>query len=348
MFSPDKSNFKRYLLEFYTQIDEGKKLSDQAAVQLDSARIQNIVYLGMGGSAIAGDLIRDTLYQELKTPVTVSRSYHAPAYTGKNSLVIACSYSGNTEETLSAVRSALDSGAQFIVLTSGGALKDLADQNNWPVIALPRGYPPRMALGFMFFSLYHTLGGNGLLNNYQSDLSELSHFIQEEIFKHDTLKHNGHILAMELAKTLHHHIPVLYSTAPFLQTISRRWQNQLHENGKILAFRNVLPEMNHNEIVGWEMELPCIENLMAVFLENENPMPRIKERIGHTIELIKKSGVGLVEVYSSGSTVFEKVFSLIVLGDWVSYYLALLNKKDPMQIANIDYLKQQLAQTNSN
>jgi len=345
MFSPDKSNFKKYLLSFHKQIDEGRSLSEKARVQLETSRIRHIIYLGMGGSAIAGDLLRDTLYEDLTVPVHVSRSYQAPGYCGAHSLVIACSYSGNTEETLSAVQSAMDTDAQIMVVSSGGTLTELAGKHNWPVITLPENYPPRMALGFMFFSLYHTLGQNGLLMHYNEDLSGLTHFIQEEIFKHDSQKHDGHILALELAKTLHHHIPVLYSTAPFLQTISRRWQNQLHENGKVLAFRNVLPEMNHNEIVGWEMELPCIENLMAVFLENENPMPRIKERIGHTIDLVKKSGVGLIEVYSSGETVFEKVFSLIVLGDWVSYYLALLNKKDPMKIANIDYLKQQLAQT---
>ncbi len=346
MYSPDKSNFKKYLTDFYTQIDAGKKLSDSAGVSLNTENIQNIVYLGMGGSAIAGDLLKDTLFKQLHVPMTVHRTYHAPAFANGNSLVVACSYSGNTEEVLSAVDDVTGNGAQVLVISSGGTLSKRAAENGWPLITLPAGYPPRMALGFMFFSLYHTLGRNNLIDDYQEDLSSLGTFVKDETGKHDATRHDGHILALELAKTLHHHIPVLYSSSPFLQTISRRWQNQLHENGKVLAFRNVLPEMNHNEIVGWEMELPCMDNLMAVFLENENPMPRIKMRITHTIEVIKKSGVKLIEVYSSGETVFEKVFSLIVLGDWVSYYLALLNKKDPMHIANIDYLKQQLAQAN--
>ncbi len=346
MYTPDKSNFRKYLTGFHSQIDAGKKLSDEAAISIDTSKVHNIVYFGMGGSAIAGDLLKDTLFRQLSVPISIHRTYHAPAFTNENSLVIACSYSGNTEEVLSAMADIKDCGAQVIVVSSGGELTKAAVEQKNPVIALPAGYPPRMALGFMFFSLYHTLGRNGLVKDYREDLSALSLFVKEEIAKHDATRHSGHILAFELAKTIHHHIPVLYSSSPFLQTISRRWQNQLHENGKILAFRNVLPEMNHNEIVGWEMKLPCMENLMAVFLENENPMPRIKMRITHTIEVIKKSGVPLIEVYSSGESVFEKVFSLIVLGDWVSYYLALLNKKDPMHIANIDYLKQQLAQAN--
>ena len=152
-------------------------------------------------------------------------------------------------------------------------------------------------------------------------------------------------MAQELAKEIHNKIPVIYSSAPHLSVVSRRWQNQMHENSKSLAFCNVLPEMNHNEIVGWEMDPRVSKAMIAIFLENQTVNPRIKERIELSKSIIKKKDIEVVDIYSSGSTILEKVFSLIILGDWVSYYLALLNEKDPIDIHNIDFLKQALAKT---
>ena len=345
MFSHDKSGFKQLLLDFYAQLDIAEEIVQAANIHLDNKRITNILFLGMGASAIPGDLLNDVLFTELKVPLSVFRGYSVPAFCNQNSLIIASSYSGNTEETISAVLSAKDTGAQFIILASGGKLAELANKNNWPLLKIPAGYPPRQALGFKFFTLYHILGQAGLSKNYQKDTTDLKHFIQNEIAKHDSYKHDGHILAQELAKTIHLKIPVIYSSAPHLNTVSKRWQNQLHENSKSLAFCNVLPEMNHNEIVGWEMESELRSSLVAVFLENESVHPRIKERIELSKSIIKEHGAEVVDIYSSGESNMEKVFSLIILGDWVSYYLALLNRKDPHIIKNIDFLKQELAKT---
>jgi len=345
MFSMDKTGFKNLLLNFHEQVDAAPKLVNDAKLQIEAERIRQVVYIGMGGSAITGDLLNDVLFSQLNIPISVVRGYATPGYCSENTLVIACSYSGNTEETLSAVQSVANSGAQFLCVTSGGELSDRAEKNNWGLIRLPDGYPPRMALGFMFFTLYHALGQAGLFSGYQADLSMLSRFFQEEIKKHDLERHNGHILAMELAKTIQHSIPVIYSSAPFLATVSLRWQNQMHENAKSLAFRNVLPEMNHNEIVGWEMESDVRTALVAIFLENETPHPRIKQRIDLSKKLIKSGGNKVVDIYSHGTDTLEKVFSLIILGDWVSYYLAAFYKKDPIAIENINYLKEELAKT---
>ncbi len=345
MFSMDKTGFKKLLLNFHEQVDAAPKLVDAAKLQIDAARIRQVVYIGMGGSAITGDLLNDALFAQLKVPVSVVRGYTTPGYCSENTLVVACSYSGNTEETLSALQSVAGSGAQFICVTSGGKITKLARKNNWGLITLPDGYPPRMALGFMFFTLYHALGRADLFSGYQSDLSQLSRFLKEEIHKHDLDAHNGHILAMELAKTIQHSIPVIYSSAPFLATVSLRWQNQMHENAKSLAFRNVLPEMNHNEIVGWEMDSDVRSALVAIFLENETPHPRIKQRIELSKKLIKSGGNKVVDIYSHGTDTLEKIFSLIILGDWVSYYLAAFYKKDPIAIENINYLKEELAKT---
>jgi len=345
MFSHDKSGFKQLLLDFYKQIDIADEIVKSAQINLKTSDIQNILYFGMGGSAISGDLLSDVLIKDLNVPVKVVRGYISPKFCSKNTLVIVSSYSGNTEETISAAKMAADSGAQFLAVTSGGEIADMAEKNSWNIVKLPAGFPPRQALGFNFFALYHVLGQTKLAENYNADLNHLKRFVRNEIAKHDTLKHGGHVLAQELAKTIQHKIPVIYSTAPFLKTVSRRWQNQLHENSKSLAFSNVIPEMNHNEVVGWEMESDLKKSIIAVFLENESVHPRIKERIELSKTIIKESGAEVVDVYASGENIMEKVFSLIILGDWVSYYLAMFHKKDPHTIKNIDFLKSELSKT---
>lgn len=346
MFSHDKTGFKQLLLDFPTQLDMAEDILDKANVKIDASKINNILYLGMGGSAIAGDLLKDILIDEIKVPISVVRGYKAPHFCNKNTLVIVSSYSGNTEETFSAASEAKGSGAQFLAISSGGKIGELAKENSWNMVTLPGGFPPRQSLGITFFALYKQLGNLGILENYVTDFSKLKSFVQDEITKHDYQKHGAHILAQELAKTIHNRIPVIYSTAPFLKSVSTRWQNQLQENSKNLAFKNVIPEMNHNEIVGWEMDTPLKESLVAIFLENENVNPRIKQRIELSKKIIKKSGSDVVDIYASGSCALERVLSLIILGDWVSYYLAKFNKVDPIEIKNIDYLKTELAKTN--
>ncbi len=343
MYSVDKTGYKKVLLHFHEQVEQSSALLSKSNISLDSARIKNILYFGMGGSGIVGDLIHDVLFDELTVPFQVVRSYLAPAFCSKETLVIVSSYSGNTEETLSALEGVKESGAQIVALTSGGKLAELAKANNWGLIELPTGFMPRQALGVMFFPLYRLLGESGLSKNYEADLNSFIKFIKNLAKQNDYPSKTGHVFSMDLARTIQNKIPVIYSTAPYLKTISTRWQNQMHENGKSLAFRNVLPEMNHNEIVGWEMDAEQLKNLIVIFLENEDPHPRIRQRIALSKKIIKNRGVQVVDIYSKGSTVLEKVFSLLLMGDWVSYYLALAYKKDPADIKNIDFLKEEMA-----
>ena len=343
MYSVDKSGFKKILLNFYKQIQDSEQLYKKGDIHLDYEQINNILYIGMGGSAIAGDLLHDVLFDQLSVPLSVIRGYSSPHYCNKNTLVIASSYSGNTEETLSALKEASKTEAQIVTITSGGELKKLSEKNGWSHISIPEGYPPRQALGYLFFPLYHLLGNLNLIKEYNPNLKKLAAFAKEAAQRNDYPKYDGRVFSKDLARTIHNHIPLFYSTAPYLCTVSRRWQNQMQENGKSIAFSNVLPELNHNEIVGWEQDTPALENFIVVFLENEKPHPRIKKRIKLSQKIIKKHGVKVVDIYSAGDTVLEKVFSLIICGDWVSYYLALDYKKDPLEIKNIDYLKKEMA-----
>lgn len=343
MYSVDKSNFKKFLLDFHKQIEASNDIVDQAVIKIKAEKVQRILYFGMGGSAITGNLLYDTLFDELKAPIDIVRGYSCPSYCNDKTLVIASSYSGNTEETLSAIKGVEKTGAMVLAITSGGKLKKLAESKKWNLINIPDGLPPREALGYSFFPLYHTLGRVGLLNNYKSNTKKLAAFVHDIAVRNDHKSSGGHVFSEELAKTLKGKIPVIYSTAPYLNTISRRWQNQFHENSKSMAFANVVPEMNHNEIVGWEQDTDIVKNMVVIFLENENPHPRIQKRIELTKKIIKKKGAQVVELYTQGKTRLEKIFSLIVLGDWVSYYLAIYYKKDPIAIKNIDYLKDELA-----
>lgn len=343
MYSVDKSNFKSMLINFDKQIQESSEIVKNSSLNFEPSKITNILYLGMGGSAIAGNLLYDTLFDHLKVPLDVVRGYLAPAYCNEHTLVIVSSYSGNTEETLSAAEKARAGKAQFLAITSGGKLKEMAEANQWSLILIPEGFPPRQALGYIYFTLYHALGTAGLFTDYKRNLTPLVHFIQKLTVRCDQQQSDCNILSRELAKTLHGKISLIYSSAPYLQTVARRWQNQFHENSKSMAFANVLPEMNHNEIVGFEQDSTAFSHFVAIFLRDKDAHPRIEKRIELTQIIIKKHGIEIVDIYTEGHTILEKVFSLILKGDWVSYYLALSHQKDPVKIKNIDFLKSELA-----
>jgi len=343
MYSVDKSDIKSILMDFHKQIRESRKLFEKADVKLNSKRIRNIVYFGMGGSAIAGDFLFDVFFDELNVPINVIRSYFAPSYCDEHTLIIVSSYSGNTEETVSAVNNALDKGAQVAAVTSGGEIAEMAAENKWNLISIPDGLPPRQALGYLFFTLYHLLGTFGLIKKYKKDLGNLARFVQNIAQHNEYPSKFGKVFSKNLAQSIKNKIPVFYSTTPYLSSAARRWKNQIQENSKSPAFANVLPEMNHNEIVGWEIDDIDVKKFIVIFLENEHAHPRIKRRIELSKKIIKKRGVQVVDIYSSGTTALEKVFSVVVLGDWVSYYLALAYKKDPAEIKNIDFLKEEMA-----
>ncbi len=343
MFTVDKSGYKEILLNFYKQIEESKSIFEKAEISLEKDRIDNILYLGIGASGLAGDLLHDVLFDQLKKPMDVVRSYFSPKFCNERTLVIASSYSGNTEETLSAAQMALKSGAQVVCVTSGGALKTFAEENKLPVLELPAQFTSRQAFGYLFFPVYHLFGALGLIEDYDSELKDLIHFVKEIGRRNDYPNVNGYVLSRELANTIQNKIPIIYSTAPYLKSVSLSWKNEIQQKAKALAFYNVIPEMNHNEIIGWEWDSPLLKNFIVIFLENKDVHPRILKRIELTKKIIKGKGVEVVDIYADGKTVMEKVFCLILLGDWTSYYLALNYKKDPSEIQHVDFLKEEMA-----
>ncbi len=341
MYSVDKENFKRYLIDFSKQIAESQEIFLKNEIQLNRA-LRNIIYLGMGGSAIAGDLIKEVLFDDLMLPLQIIRGYELPGYCSEKSLIIASSYSGNTEETLAAVKSAKKTGAQIVAITSGGELLKLAKRNKWPVLKVPEGIPPRQAFGYLFFLAYQIVLKTLKKKMSTEEIEYLTQFSESMIQISDEQSVEGKAFTKDIALRIKNKIPIIYSSAPYLATVATRWKNQFQENSKSMAFNNVIPEMNHNEIVGWEMGSLPKKNYIVLFLEYDKTPPRIQKRIQLTKSIIQDRGTEVIEIYAEGKNLLANVISLIIKGDWISYYLALFYEKNPASIVNIDYLKSEL------
>ncbi len=342
MYSVDRENFKRYLINFPKQIAQSQKIFNKNMSRLANTSISNVIYLGMGGSAIVGDILSEVLFDDLIFPIQVNRGYQIPGYCSKSSLVIASSYSGDTEETLHALSIAEKRGAKIVAITSGGQLLKLAGRKKWPVYRIPGGYPPRQAFGYLFFLAYQVVLKFMGIQTSSEEFTSLVQLAESIVHRSDEEYVDGKVFTKDLAIRIKNKIPIIYSTAPYLATIATRWKNQFQENSKSMAFSNVLPEMNHNEIVGWEMDNKLLKEYLVLFLENTNPDSRINARVQLTKNIIRDNGTEVIEIYTEGDTLLQQAISLIIISDWVSYYLALLYEKDPASIVNIDYLKGEL------
>ena len=210
------------------------------------------------------------------------------------------------------------------------------------MIKIPAGLPPRQAFGYAFIPLLYLLRelcGHPVQPEEIKDLHSLAKVM---LRRQDASKSEGKTLCREMAVRIHKKIPLVYGTSPALASVAVRWKNQFQENAKSLAFNNTIPEMNHNEIVGWEMSSDIWKKSIVIFIEKEEIHPRMKARINLTKNIIRNRGADVIEVHARGNTDLEHIISLVYLGDWTSYYLALLYEKDPMAILNIDYLKAEL------
>lgn len=321
-------------------IELGKSFST-ALNNLDTSRFSNVVISGMGGSAIGGELVSNYLADRIAQPIVVNRGYGIPGFAGEQTLFIASSYSGNTEETLSACGLALDRKCRVITISTGGAL-NAAPGNFLNKIKLPPGLMPRAALGFSFtailFSIMNLLD-DPLRREIDANLKETIQLIRSK--KAECHPDNTGNAAQEIAHALQGKIPVFYTATGF-SAVGRRIRNQFNENAKCLAFSNSIPEMNHNEILGWANPVDLIQKMVAVFLRTPGETDRIAKRFEVTRNIVGKT-VPTLEIKAEGTNPLSQMFSLIYLGDWVSYYLALLNRTDPSPIDSIDYLKQALS-----
>lgn len=304
--------------------------------------IQNIVVAGLGGSAIGGDLVRSYLLPKLTIPLIINRTYSLPALVGAGTLVIASSYSGDTEETLAMYDDARARGAEIVCISTGGALMQRAIENGNVFIKLPAGFQPRAALAYSFVPILLLLDTIGFISGEEANLAKTSELLTTLASRYGPK--NADNLAVKLAEKMQAKTPVIYSASDLLDTVNLRWRGQIQENAKHVAFGNVLPEMNHNEINGWDHPRSAPDDFFAIFLRTSDEHPRVAKRFAILKEVLQERIIFVEEAQAEGETSLERMFSLIALGDWASLYLAVLEGIDPSPVSVISLLKKRLSE----
>lgn len=336
----DKSGMKKLLQDFHLQVSEAVDIGNSISIPISASEIDSIVVTGLGGSAIGGDTLRSYLAGTLKIPLFVNRHYTLPAFVNNRTLVIVSSYSGNTEETIAAHLEAVKRKARILCISSGGKTTELASKYRQPIITIPRGYPPRAALGFSFFPVLMALTAMKLISSQEKDIRETIRLLKKNAKSYSSLDKQNR--SLEIAKHLYTKLPIIYSSADRFDVVNLRWRGQLAENAKMLSFGHVLPEMNHNELVGWKVLRRIMQDMVVVFLKDRGDHKRVQLRMKITKDVVDQYASSVVEVASEGISLLARMFSLIQLGDWVSFYLAILNGVDPTPVRIIDYLKNEL------
>jgi len=310
----------------------------------DNREIRNIVFAGMGGSALAALLVRKWLKTELSLPFEIFRSYDLPEYVGHNSLVILSSYSGNAEETLSSLNQAIARGAQIAVITSGGILFEKADANQITCAALPKGLQPRMAVIDDLRALVKILVNFNTISSERLDeIGSTSDWIREESSKWLGDIPTDQNYAKQLAQKIVGKTAVFYGgtlTAP----VAYKWKISINENAKNMAFWNELPEANHNEFIGWTSH--PVEKPFAVFdIVSSFENPKILRRFEITDRLLSGKRPKATEINLVGDSTIKQLLWGSILADFVGIYLAILNNVNPMPVELIEKLKKEIAQS---
>jgi glucose/mannose-6-phosphate isomerase len=316
------------------QIEDALWRVESAAIAPVDAR-GGVVVCGMGGSAIGADLARGAIGDRARRPLFTSRDYEPPSWVGEDTLVLCSSYSGDTEETLAAYAAAGDRGAPRVVMTTGGALADAARADGVPVIGVPSGMQPRAAVAYMTVGALEVAALAGVTDSLRGELEAASALLRELSAEWGP-DGDPDGEAKSLTRKLQGQVPVVYG-AELTAPASVRWRSQLNENAETPAFDGVLPEMDHNEICGWGQP-----TFTALFLEDDAQHPRVKQRIELTANIVAAAGSPVERAQSRGETPVERVLSLVLLGDLVSLYLAVLNGVDPSPVARIEDFKQRL------
>ncbi len=330
--------------EFPEQVEEAWRQAAALEVPREYREIDRIVVFAMGGSAIGADLLRGLLLPESRLPLLVVRGYDAPAYVDKRTLAIASSYSGGTEETLTAFGQALERGAKPMVFTTGGPVLQQAQGGGIPHHVIAYEAMPRAALAHSLLPLLALVQKLELVNPKDDDVAEA---VAVCAALRDTLAVGVPVAAnpaKQLAMRMHSRIPVAYG-AEFLTEVARRWRGQISENGKNIAFSDELPELNHNSIVGYPNPQAMRDHGYVVLLRSPALHPRVLVRYGATERMLGEAGIPAETVSTRGSGLLAQMLSLVVLGDWVSLYLALLNGADPTEVNVIHRLKGLLAES---
>ena len=324
---------KGLIEDFTKHLAQSIEICNQTTLTKKDKTINSVLICGLGGSGIGGTVVSQIVANEAKTPITINKDYKIPAFVNKNTLVICSSYSGNTEETLEMLAQAEAQGAEIACVTSGGKLEEIAKAKKYNLIKIPGGNPPRAAFGLSLPTIFKFLNHyNVISNTYFDDFAKSIANINAD-------EQNIITEAKKVTEKLYKKIPVIYSDAWF-EGVSIRFRQQINENSKMLCWHHVIPEMNHNELVGWTTKN---EDLAVVLFRNNDDYFRTQKRMEINKTIFEKYTSTILEVYSKGSTRLEQSLYLIHLGDWISFFLAEKNGVDVTEVNVITHLKNELS-----
>jgi len=330
------STTKKYIEGFTRQLSEALKIGQSLDLDRPGSDIRNIVIAGMGGSGIGANLVESLTFGRIPIPITVCKTYNIPQFVSPHTLFIACSYSGNTEETVAALQKALLKRAQVLAISSGGKLLDICKEYNLYYIQLPAGSDsPRAMLPFNLIALQYVLYHTNLIG---------AAFIKETENAIEFLNRGEKGIQSEaelIAKKLKGKLPVIYCDNR-LYAMALRFQQQLNENAKQMAHVNTFPEMNHNELAGWRFPEALLPMMQAIYMYSDHDHERVEKRMEICRDLLEKKSNSIIDMIGEGASLLEQYYYLIHLTDWVSYYLAKENGVEPDATEPVGYVKAEL------
>jgi glucose/mannose-6-phosphate isomerase len=340
----DKANMLDGLARFPEQIKEALTIAE-AVKRFNFLKIDNVVVAGMGGSAISGDIMLSLFRDKLDVPLIVNREYDLPKWVNKDTLVICISYSGNTDETLSSFKIASQKKCKILCISTGGKLQDLAEKRGIPFIKIPAGIQPRAATAYLLFPSIIFLKKIGLLKTaIETDIEETIAVTTDFVTLNKKEVPEENNLAKQLAKKIFNTIPQIYGWRIYTP-IAIRWRHQLNENSKIIARSDIVPECNHNDIVGWSGNPDISKQFSCILFRDKNEETiDMTTRLNFMRDLFYNTAGNVIEVSPKGKSHLAKMMYLMCLGDFTSCYLAVLRGINPSPVDIITELKKRLAE----
>jgi glucose/mannose-6-phosphate isomerase len=342
----DTSNMFALLNDYWKHISIAINNSKEVSNNTFKNQIpQKYLILGIGGSAMSGELLKIFLKYavgEFCPEIIINRSWDIPYNISKYQCVFVCSYSGNTEETLTALEKVRKINNNIIGISSGGKLAQICIDNNYPLLKMPEGMMPRCAMFYSFFHLLSSIINQNIVPNAQLlDIRSAIASLLISSSEYQSSKQNEKLInsAFDVAKYIKNKIPIIYSAAERLKAINLRLKAQIQENANHLCFGNFFPELNHNEINGWNIPAEYIKNFIIISLTDKEDSEKINLSINNSISMLIEKGLSIIEISAEGNNLLEKLIQLIHFSDWVSYFLAIFYKIDPTPIPEISKLK---------
>lgn len=337
----DEQNMFESIYAFPEQMETAMDIGANIKLNNTYTEINHVLFTGMGGSGMAGSMVKTLIQQESLIPISIHKNYDLPHWVNEKTLVICLSYSGNTEETLSCFEAARKKNAPIIGITSGGILCDVLLKHNYDVVHIPDGLAPRAALGYLSVPLLYLMKKIGISNiNADLEISETIKVLKKhrEQFSSTSPENPAYTFAQEYSDLL----PVIYGEHESTGVIAQRWQAQFAENSKMIARIHTLPELDHNEIVGWQENPGLLKKSVIIWLIDQTMHPRNRARQRITREVIENKPAAHLDIEGIGETWCQRMFYLVHFGDWISYWCAIAHNVDPTTIKNINTLKEKM------